>query len=160
MELRLCPRRGAVWEDGRVSDLFVLRPEPLGGDPGEVTGALTGAFVAAREALEAGRPVVVVVAAGDLLGQGDPLDAAVATGLLGMVRTLAIEGAKPGWRINVVAGPGLAEDGEAEEFGVEAEDEAADEEDPVALIVGMLAESELTGQLLQAGGANLGKLPA
>jgi NAD(P)-dependent dehydrogenase (short-subunit alcohol dehydrogenase family) len=143
-----------------MSDLFVLRPEPLGEDPGEVTSALTAAFAEAREALEAHRPVVVVVAAGDLLGQGHPLDAAVATGLLGMVRTLAIEGAKPGWRINMVAGPGTAADGEAEEFGVAPADEAADEEDPVALIVAMLAESELTGQLLQAGGANLGKLPA
>jgi NAD(P)-dependent dehydrogenase (short-subunit alcohol dehydrogenase family) len=143
-----------------VSDLFVLRQESLGDDPGAVTQALTAAFALIREALEAGRPVVVVIAAGDLLGQGDPLDAAVATGLLGMVRTLAIEGVKPGWRINVVAGPGVAEDGEEEEFGVAPEAEAADEEDPVALTIGMLAESELTGQLLQAGGANLGKLPA
>ena len=110
-------RAQVVGEDGRVSEPLVLRPEPLGDDPGEVTRALTGAFVAAREALEAGRPVAVVVAAGDLLGQGDPLDAAVATGLLGMVRTLAIEGAKPGWRINLVAGPGVAEDGEAASSG-------------------------------------------
>jgi NAD(P)-dependent dehydrogenase (short-subunit alcohol dehydrogenase family) len=121
-----------------MSDLFVLRQEPLGDDPGEVTRALTAAFVAAREALEAGRPVVVVLAAGDLEGQGAPLDAAVATGLLGMVRTLGIEGAKPGWRINVVA------------VG------AGDPEPTIA----MLADSELTGQLLQVGGANLGKVPA
>ena len=131
-----------------------------GSDPGAVPRVLTDAFVAAREALEAGWPVVVVVAAGDLLGQGDPLDAALATGLLGMVRTLGIEGAKPGWRINVVAGPGVAEEGEREMFGVAAADEAADEEDAVALTIGMLADSELTGQLLQVGGANLGKLPA
>ena len=137
-----------------------MSPERPGEDPGAVTRVLTDAFVAAREALEARRPVVVVLAAGDLLGQGDPLDAAVATGLLGMVRTLGIEGAKPGWRINVIAGPGLAEDGEEEEFGVAPEAEAADEEDPVALTIGMLADSELTGQLLQVGGANLGKLPA
>jgi NAD(P)-dependent dehydrogenase (short-subunit alcohol dehydrogenase family) len=125
----------------------VLRPEGLGDDPGAVTRALTEAFVAAREALEVGRPVAVVVAAGDLLGQGSPLDAAVATGLLGMVRTLAIEGAKPGWRINVVAGPGVAADG--------GEDDPA-----VAETIAMLADSSLTGQLLQVGGANLGKLPA
>jgi hypothetical protein len=127
-------------EQGRAEPL-VLRATPLGDDPGAVTPALTEAFVAAREALEAGRPVAVLVAAGDLLGQGSPLDAAVATGLLGMVRTLAIEGAKPGWRINVVAG----DDG----------DDAA-----VAEAVAMLAGSSLTGQLLQVGGANLGKLPA
>jgi NAD(P)-dependent dehydrogenase (short-subunit alcohol dehydrogenase family) len=143
-----------------MSDLFVWRQEPLGDDPGGVTRALGEAFVAVREALEARRPVVVVVAAGDLLGQGDPLDAAVATGLLGMVRTLGIEGAKPGWRINVVAGPGVAETAAAEELAVAPLDEAADEEDPVALTIAMLAESELTGQLLQVGGANLGKLPA
>jgi hypothetical protein len=100
---------------------------------------LTDAFTAARDALEAARPVVVVVAAGDLLGQGDPLDAAVATGLLGMVRTLGIEGAKPGWQINVVA--------------------IGDGADP-APTVAMLADSEVTGQLLQVGGANLGKVPA
>jgi NAD(P)-dependent dehydrogenase (short-subunit alcohol dehydrogenase family) len=138
----------------------VLRQGPLGSDPGEVTSALTEAFVAAREALEARRPVVVVLAAGDLLGQGAPLDAAVATGLLGMVRTLAIEGAKPGWRINVVAGPGVAAGGGEGDLAIAPIDEAADEEDPVALTIAMVLDSELTGQLLQAGGANLGKLPA
>jgi NAD(P)-dependent dehydrogenase (short-subunit alcohol dehydrogenase family) len=128
-----------------MADQLVLRPEPPGDDPGAVTTALTGAFLAAREALEAGRPVVIVLAAGDLLGQGSPLDAAVATGLLGMVRTLGIEGAKPDRRINVVAGPGPS----------------AGAEDPgVAETVAMLADAPLTGQLLQVGGANLGKLPA
>jgi NAD(P)-dependent dehydrogenase (short-subunit alcohol dehydrogenase family) len=141
-----------------VSDLFVLRPEPLGADPGEVTSALTAAFVEAREALEARRPVAVVVAAGDLLGQGHPLDAAVATGLLGMVRTLAIEGAKAGWRINMVAGPGVAEGWD--DLAIAPIDEAADEEDQVALTIATLADSALTGQLLQVGGTNLGKLPA
>jgi NAD(P)-dependent dehydrogenase (short-subunit alcohol dehydrogenase family) len=121
-----------------VNGVLVWRPERPGGDPGAVTRVLTDGFVAARDALEAGRPVVIVLAAGDLLGQGEPLDAAVATGLLGMVRTLGIEGAKPGWRINVVA----VADG-----------------DP-APTVAMLADSELTGQLLQVGGANLGKVPA
>lgn len=121
-----------------MSDLFVLRQEPVGDDPGAVTPALAGAFAVARDALEARRSVVVVVAAGDLEGQGNPLDAAVATGLLGMVRTLGIEGAKPGWRINVVA----VGDG-----------------DPGPTIA-MLADTDLTGQLLQVGGANLGKVPA
>lgn len=43
--------------------------------------------------------------------QGSPLDAAVATGLLGMVRALGIEGAKPGRRIDVAAAPGIAAGG-------------------------------------------------
>jgi hypothetical protein len=120
-------------------DILVLRPGSVGDDLDAVTPALTGAFLAAREGLEAGRRVAVVVDARDLLGQGEPLDAAVATGLLGMVRTLGIEGAKAGWSINVVAG---------------GEDEAAVEE-----TVAMLARSSaVTGQLLQVGGANLGKV--
>jgi NAD(P)-dependent dehydrogenase (short-subunit alcohol dehydrogenase family) len=128
-------------EDGNVEPL-VLRPGPLGDDPSALTPALTDAFVAARDALEAARPVVVIVAAGDLLGQGSPLDATVATALLGMVRTLAIEGVKSGWRINVVAA------GEGDEAAVE---------ETVALLA---SASAVTGQLLQLGGANLGKLPA
>jgi NAD(P)-dependent dehydrogenase (short-subunit alcohol dehydrogenase family) len=139
---------------------LVLRPERPRDDPGAVTQVLTDAFVTVREALEARRPVVVVLAAGDLLGQGDPLDAAVATGLLGMVRTLGIEGAKPGWRINVLAAPGVAETEGETDLAVAPVDEAADEEDPVALTIAMVADSGLTGQLLQVGGANLGKLPA
>jgi NAD(P)-dependent dehydrogenase (short-subunit alcohol dehydrogenase family) len=129
-------------EGDGVSAPLVLRPAALGEDPGAVGRALTGAFVEVRAALEAGRPVAVVLDPGDLLGQGSPLDAAVATTLLGMVRTLAIEGRKPGWRVNVVAGG--------------ADDAAAIEE-----TVTLLGESSsLTGQLLQVGGANLGKLPA
>jgi NAD(P)-dependent dehydrogenase (short-subunit alcohol dehydrogenase family) len=121
---------------------LVLRAAAVGDDPAGVTAALTDAFARVREAVEAGRPVVVVLAAGDLLGQGDPLDAAVATGLLGMVRTFGIEGAKPGWRVNAVAG---------------GEDDA----DAVEATVALLGAAEhVTGQLISVGGANLGKLPA
>jgi NAD(P)-dependent dehydrogenase (short-subunit alcohol dehydrogenase family) len=125
----------------RVEPL-VLRPPASGEDVDAVGPTLTDAFVEIRAALEAGRPVIVVVDPGDLLGQGSPLDAAVATALLGMVRTLGIEGAKPGWRVNVVAG-GAAD--------------AAAIDETVALLA---RSSSLTGQLLQVGGANLGKLPA
>ncbi len=128
-------------EQGEVEPL-VVRPAPPGDDLDAVAPALGGAFATIRTALEEGRPVAVVLAAGDLLGQGSPLDAAVATGLLGMVRTLAIEGAKPGWRVNVVAA------GEGEE------------EEAVEETVATLAGSRLSGQLLQVGGANLGKVPA
>jgi NAD(P)-dependent dehydrogenase (short-subunit alcohol dehydrogenase family) len=121
---------------------FVLRPAALDDDLDAVGPALTRAFAEIRAALEAGRPVAVVLDPGDLLGQGSPLDAAVATALLGMVRTLGIEGRKPGWRVNVVAG---------------GTDDAAAIEETVALLG---RSSSLTGQLLQVGGANLGKLPA
>lgn len=122
-----------------TAEPFVLRAAAVGDDLDAVAPALAAAFAAVRAALEAGRSAVVVVDARDLLGQGEPLDAALATALLGMVRTLAIEGAKPGWRVNVLArGEG---DGEA-----------------VAEMVAALASSSLTGQLLQLGGANLGKV--
>jgi hypothetical protein len=120
-------------------ELLVLQPGSVGDDLGAVTPALTGAFVEARAALEAGRPVAFVLDARDLLGQGSPLDAGVATGILGMVRTLGIEGAKPGWRVNVVAG------GEGDGDAVEE-------------ALAMLAGASLTGQVLQVGGANLGKV--
>ncbi|HEX4306671.1 MAG TPA: hypothetical protein VHZ54_11570 [Solirubrobacterales bacterium] len=120
---------------------LVVRPGTVGDDPDRVTPTLTGAFAAVRAALAEDRPVAVVVDAADLEGQGTPADAAVATGLLGMVRALAIEGAKPGWRVNVVA-RGAGED----------EDRAVEE------AVAMLGDSSLSGQLLQLGGANLGKV--
>jgi NAD(P)-dependent dehydrogenase (short-subunit alcohol dehydrogenase family) len=120
---------------------LVLRPAMPGDDLDAVTPTLTGAFAAVREALAAGRAVAVVVHAADLEGQGTPADAAVVTGLLGMVRTLAIEGAKPGWRVNMIAA-GEGEDAEA----------------AVAETAAVLAGSSLSGQLLQTGGANLGKV--
>jgi len=120
---------------------LVLRPTMPGDDLDAVTPTLTDAFATVRAALGEGRPVVIVLAAADLEGQGTPADAAVATGLLGMVRTLGIEGAKPGWRVNVVAGAAAA-------------DPAVEE------AVAALAATSLTGQLLQTGGANLGKVVA
>ena len=123
----------------RTGERLVVRPASVGEDLDAVTPALTGAFAEVRAALAADRPVVVVVDAADLEGQGTPADAAVATGLLGMVRTLAIEGAKPGWRVNVVA-------------------RGADEEGDVEATIAALADAPVSGQLLQTGGANLGKV--
>jgi NAD(P)-dependent dehydrogenase (short-subunit alcohol dehydrogenase family) len=125
-------------ERGEVES-FVLRPAPVEDDIDAVAPLLSAAFAEVRAALEAGRPVAVVVDARDMLGQRSPLDAAVATALRGMVRTLGIEGAKPGWRVNVVAG------GEGDEEAVEQ-------------TIATLPGSPLTGQLLQVGGANLGKV--
>lgn len=122
-----------------MGDQLVFEPNMPGEDLDALGPALTGAFTTVRDALEAGDPVAVVLSAADLEGQGTPLDAALATGILGMVRTLAIEGAKPGWRVNVVAA------GEAGEAAVEA-------------TLAALATSPLSGQLLQTGGANLGKV--
>jgi NAD(P)-dependent dehydrogenase (short-subunit alcohol dehydrogenase family) len=131
-----------MFEEGERGEPLVLRPAAVGDVPAAVTAILTESFVAIRAGLEAGRPVVVVLPAGDLLGQSEPLDAAVATALLGMVRTFGIEGAKPGWRVNVVAA---------------GEDDATAIDETIELLARSTA---LTGQLLQVGGANLGKVPA
>lgn len=124
-----------------MSEPLVFRPTMPGDDLTALGAALTDAFVQIRAALEVGRPVVVVLRAADLEGQGSPLDAALASGILGMVRTLAIEGAKPGWRINVVAG-------------------ADADADATRSTVELLADPPFSGQLLQTGGANLGKVIA
>jgi NAD(P)-dependent dehydrogenase (short-subunit alcohol dehydrogenase family) len=123
-----------------MAEQTVFRPVLPGENIDAIAVALTGAFSAIRAGLEGGSSVAVVLRAADLEGQGTPADAAVATGILGMVRTLAIEGAKPGWRVNVVAAGG-------------------DDAD-VDGVLAALADAPLSGQLLQTGGANLGKVVA
>lgn len=125
-----------------MADQLVLRPVMPGDDLDRLGPALTAVFTEARAALAGSRPVVIVLRAADLEGQGTPVDAALATGILGMVRTLGIEGAKPGWRVNVVAG---------------GPEDAVAVEQTAALLAGA---EHVTGQLLSVGGANLGKLPA
>lgn len=69
----------------------------------DVSRQLRDAFTTAREAIESDQPVVLVVDAPDLLGQGTLADAAVATGFLGLMRALTFEGGRKGWHVNVVA---------------------------------------------------------
>jgi hypothetical protein len=122
-----------------MAEPLIWRQPTLGEDLDQVTPTLTRAFTEVRDAVAGERPVVIVVDGADLLGQGSVVGAALATGLLGMMRTFAVEGTKPGWSVNMVAGR-------------EGEEEAV--EDAVAL----LAWSRLSGQLLQAGTAHLGKV--
>lgn len=78
----------------------------------QLEGQLLVAFEAARDALAAERAVVVVVRERDLLGHGDPIEAALAHALVGLVRALATEGARAGWTLNALA---VAEDTPAAE---------------------------------------------
>lgn len=83
-------------------------------DWGEVTAALTQAFVFARSAAQAEESFVFVVHHDDLLGRRGAGNAMVATGLLSAARTAAIEGSRKGWTANVIAydddsDPGLVE---------------------------------------------------
>ena len=77
------------------------------GKPGVGTDGLevelTRAFLAMREAAANGDAVVVCVDERDVLGVGEPAQSALAHGLLGLARALAIEGSKPGWRIAVLS---------------------------------------------------------
>lgn len=119
---------------------LLLRQPTLDGDLDRVTKALTGAFAEVKAAVLAERPVVVVLDDGDLLGQGDVVDAALATGLLGLTRAFALEGAKPGWRVNVVS------------------HRCAADAEPVRAAAAWLAASGLSGQLVRVGSDHLGKV--
>ena len=52
----------------------------------------------------------MIVRDSDLLGHGDPADAALANGLLGLARAFAIEGRREQWVVNVLAVEEGAED--------------------------------------------------
>ncbi|TDP37807.1 hypothetical protein [Nocardia ignorata] len=64
---------------------------------------LAEAFALTREAVLADAPVVYVVRAEAILGRGAPLDAAVATGLLGGARALTFERRKNNCYVSVLA---------------------------------------------------------
>lgn len=75
---------------------------------------LTEAFMLMREALdERAEAVVVIVDDQQLQGRVETASAACAHGLLGLVRALAIEGRKDGWRISMLAiPPGISDEQE------------------------------------------------
>ncbi len=105
----------------------------------DVARQLAVAFSLAREAIDTGESVVLVVDGPDLLGQGTLTDAAVATGMLGLMRALTFEGGSKGWHVNLVAvDPG-------------------GDLDP-ALLVAASSIPSLTGQVLNASGGHLGKI--
>jgi hypothetical protein len=112
---------------------LIQRPAGLG----EVEAQLLEHFTAARAALLAGDAVVFEVGGADLLGHGGTADAAVACALVGLARALALEGERAGWSVNVVARDG---------------DGAPD--------AAFLAEHGLSGELVHAGRAHLGRVPA
>lgn len=118
---------------------LLIRQAELGDDLDAIAVQLTAAFEAIRAALAEERPVVVLVADADLLGQGEVADAAVATGLLGLARAFALEGVKRGWKVNTVS---HRDDYE------QAADEAA----------AWLGASGLSGQLVRAGTHHLGRV--
>lgn len=72
---------------------------------------LNAAFAATRWSILDGESVILCVDGPALLGQAGACDSAVATGMLGLARAVAFEGASKGWQINVVAlNPGAEPD--------------------------------------------------
>lgn len=105
----------------------------------DVARQLAAAFSLARDAIDTGESVVLVVDGPDLLGQGTLTDAAVATGMLGLMRALTFEGGSKGWHVNLVAvDPGS-------------------EPDP-ALLDAAASIPGLTGQVLNASTGHTGKI--
>ena len=123
-----------------MAEPLLVRQAALGADLDSIADELTAAFEAIRAALLEERPVVVLVEDGDLLGQGEVADAALATGLLGLARAFALEGVKRGWKVNTVS-----------RRGAEQENAAAD-------AAAWLAGSGLSGQLVRAGTEHLGRV--
>jgi len=116
----------------------VIRQRPAPGLT-DVANQLREAFLHAREAIDAGEAVVMVVQAPDLLGQGSVEDAAVATGLLGLMRAITFEGSNKGWQINMVAVD-------------------ADTQDPADLLAMAGQRGALKGQVLNASTGHIGKV--
>ena len=83
-------------------DVEVIETSPLDGLEG-LEPALLNAFRRTRTAVMAGRPVVTVVRDADLLGHGEPADAALANALVGLMRAFATEGVRDGWTVNALA---------------------------------------------------------
>jgi hypothetical protein len=121
-----------------VAERVFLRQRSLGEDHGRIADVLTEAFGQMRAGVLAGSPVVVLLDDRDLLGQGSIADAAVATGMLGLVRAFALEGARAGWQVNA-----LTHRGEEEQIDATAE---------------LLFASGLTGQLIRVGSDHLGRV--
>ena len=107
-------------------------------DLAQVRSALVDAFERVQRAIGDDQQVVVVVPAADLLGHRGPERGAYVGGLVGMVRAVAFEGARPGWSINALALP----------EGVEV----ADTEVPAYVGAGV------TGQVVTVGAGLVGKV--
>ena len=105
----------------------------------DVAEQLRAAFLLTRGAIDASSTVVMVVQAPDLLGQGSVEDAAVATGLMGLMRAVTFEGASKGWQVNMIAvDPGASA--------------------PADLLAMAGQPGPLKGQILNVGSGHMGKV--
>ena len=115
--------------------------------PGEVDldgieDELTRAFELMRAAVDRGDAVVVCLDERDVQGAGDVPSAALAHGLLGLIRAFAVEGRRDGWRVAALSCPHGTDRAEREAW------------------IARLAESPASsGALVRLGGEPLGRGP-
>ena len=119
----------------------VFVAQEVGDDWNAVRAELRRAFEMSRAAAQAEESFVYVVHHDDLLGRRGAGNAMVATGLLSAARTAALEGARKGWTVNVVA---YDDDAEPDAVNRWAERLAADSEG-------------VAGELIRVGPSHLGK---
>jgi hypothetical protein len=126
----------------RTAGMLLYEPPA---DPGvdDLEAELTRAFKAIRAALERGEPVVVALDERDLQGTGEPAAAALAHGLLGLARALALEGRKPGWHVAVLAAPASVDADERRRW-----------------IEQLGRPGAASGASVRLGGEHLGRVPA
>jgi len=120
--------------------VFAAAGPEIGEDWDAVAHELSEAFRLTQEAVQAGAPVVYVVAGEDLLGQRGVPAAMIATGLLSAARTTAVETARAGIPINVLAPFSEADPG-----------------DVVAWALRLLNRTGVTGEVIRLGSKHLGK---
>jgi len=120
--------------------VFAASGPDLGEDWDAIALELGEAFDLTQVAMRDGTPVVYLVAGEDLLGQRGAPAAMVACGLLSAARTAAVEGARAGIPVNVVAAFGDAEVDEVVEWVRRLADPAG-----------------MSGELVRLGTGHLGK---
>ncbi len=126
---------GVPGRAGLVYDASEIDPH----DWEELEAELGAVFRLTQEAVREGSPIVYVVHEPSIWGHGPPLRAALATALLGGMRSAAVELTRAGLPANVVA---VGDGADATR---------------VARAVLFLLDGDLTGQVIMAGVTHLGR---
>ncbi|MBJ8348376.1 hypothetical protein [Antrihabitans sp. YC2-6] len=103
MRVRAVSELGGALKDIGPDDGLIFEARTGLGEWTDAEDELTEAFELSRAAALTDAPVVYLVRSDAILGRAAPLDAAVATGLLGGARALAFERRKSGSYATVVA---------------------------------------------------------
>jgi NAD(P)-dependent dehydrogenase (short-subunit alcohol dehydrogenase family) len=103
---------------------------------------LTRAFLCMRDAAQDGETIVVSLDEDDVQGIGGVAHAALAHGLLGLARALAVEGQKAGWQVNALSSTA-----------------ATPPEERLRWIEHLALPGAANGELVRLGASHLGRVP-